>query len=51
VSIAREADAADILFVRSEPIEVGNPLDPCTDKINEELVTRAKAMFAKDAKG
>lgn len=51
VSIAREADAADILFIRSEPIDVGNPLDPCTDKINEELVARAKAMFAKDAKG
>jgi hypothetical protein len=51
VSIAREADAADILFVRSEPIDVGNPLDPCTDKINEELVTRAKTMFAKDARG
>src|ERR1700730_17681641 len=51
VSIAREADAADILFVRSEPIDVGNPLDPCTDKINEELVARAKTMFAKDSKG
>jgi len=49
VTIAREADAADILFVRSEPIAVKNPLDPCTGKINEELVSKAKQMFAKDA--
>jgi hypothetical protein len=50
VSIAREADAADILFVRSEPIDVANPLDPCTETINEELVSKAKEMFAKDEK-
>jgi hypothetical protein len=50
VSIAREADAADILFVRSVPIDVQNDLDPCTDKINEELVSKAQALFAADDK-
>lgn len=50
VSLAREADAADILFVRSEQIEVKNDLDVCTATINEELVGKALDMFAEDEK-
>lgn len=50
VSIAREADAADILFVRSEQVQVASALDTATETINEELVTKAKEMFAKDGK-
>jgi hypothetical protein len=48
VSLAREADAADILFVRSVPIDVKRPLDACTDTINEELVAKAQELFAAD---
>jgi hypothetical protein len=51
VSIAREADASDILFVRSEQVEVKKPLAACTDVINEELFGQAKAMFRRDMKG
>ena len=48
VSLAREADAADILFVRSEQIQVENDLDVCTATINEEIVGKALEMFAED---
>ena len=51
VSIAREADAADVLFVKSELIDVSTPLDACTETINEELVKKAKELFAKDGIG
>jgi len=51
VSIARAADAADILFVRSELVEVEHPLDIATEAINDELTEKAKQMFAKDARG
>jgi hypothetical protein len=40
VGLAREADAADILFVRSVPVEVKTRLAACTDVINEELERR-----------
>jgi hypothetical protein len=50
VTLAREIDAADVLFVRSEEINVSQPLDVCTETINEELVAKAKGMFA-DAAG
>ncbi|HEY1504299.1 MAG TPA: hypothetical protein VGF92_08365 [Stellaceae bacterium] len=46
VSIAREADAADVLFVRSERVVFQKPLDDATDKINEELVRKAVAKFS-----
>jgi hypothetical protein len=45
VSIAREADAADVLFVASEKISLDSPVDPCTDKINEEFITKTQKMF------
>jgi hypothetical protein len=48
VSIARDADAADVLFVRSEEVDVINELAPCTEKINEELVAKAIELFARD---
>jgi hypothetical protein len=48
VALAREADAADILFVRSEPVEVKNRLEMCTDTIVEELVDKAQEMFDAD---
>jgi len=46
VSIAREADAADVLFVRSEHEIFKNELADATDEINQELVERAIAKFA-----
>ena len=48
VGLAREADAADILFVRSVPVEVKTRLPACTDVINEELVQRAAELFTAD---
>jgi len=50
VSIAREADAADILFVRSVPVDVKNELDPATEKLNEELIGKAIGLFESDEK-
>lgn len=50
VSIARESDAADILFVRAEEVQVKNPLEACTETIVDELVAKAREMFAKDAR-
>jgi len=47
VTIAREEEAADILFVRAEQVRVTRPLDPCTDKINEELVKKALEVLKK----
>jgi hypothetical protein len=48
VALAREADAADILFVRSAPVDVKNRLEMCTETINEELVGKAQEMFDAD---
>lgn len=48
VEIAREADAADVLFVRSEQVETKKPLAQCTDKANPELIEHAKTIFAND---
>ena len=46
VSIAREADAADVLFVRSEQVNVPTRMNQCTEIINDELATRAHKSFA-----
>jgi hypothetical protein len=46
VTLAREADAADVLFVRSQEINVAEALEVCTDTINEELVAKAQEVFA-----
>ena len=48
VQLAREQDAADILFVRSVAVDVETPLEACTDTINEELVAKAQGLFASD---
>jgi hypothetical protein len=48
VQLAREQDAADILFIRSVPVDVTKILEACTAKINEELVAKAQALFAED---
>lgn len=48
VSLAREADAADILFVRSVPIDVPTKLEACTDVVNNELLAKALALFTSD---
>ena len=45
-SIVREADAADVLFVRSERVNVETSLPPCAKTINEELVRKAVTIFA-----
>jgi hypothetical protein len=45
VSIAREADAADVLFVRSQLVHVQNELPVCTDAVNADLLGKARAMF------
>jgi hypothetical protein len=48
VSLAREADAADVLFVRSVPVDLVKPLDVCTAVVSEELAQKAIELFAKD---
>lgn len=48
VEIARGADAADILFVRSEIVTTEKPIDVCTDVINEELVGYASQKLLSD---
>ena len=48
VQLAREQDAADILFIRSVPVDVKTPLEACTDTVNEELVAKAQALFTED---
>jgi hypothetical protein len=48
VSLAREADAADILFVRSVQVDVPTRLEACTDVVNEELLQKALELFAND---
>jgi hypothetical protein len=47
VSITREADAADVLFIRAEQVSVKTPLEPCTDTINEELVEKSLELFSR----
>jgi hypothetical protein len=48
VQIARGADAADVLFIRSELVGTQAALAQCTDQINDELVGHARRLFAKD---
>lgn len=48
ISLAREADAADILFVRSVPIDVPTKLEACTEVVNNELFAKAQELFASD---
>lgn len=48
VSVARQADAADALFVRAEQVFVDHDLDVCTEIVNEELLSRARKMFEGD---
>lgn len=40
VKIEREAEAKEILFVRSEQISVAKELSPCTEKINPAVVKK-----------
>ncbi|MEY9590991.1 hypothetical protein ABIA06_003282 [Bradyrhizobium yuanmingense] len=48
VQLAREADAADILFVRSVQVDVPTQLEACTDVVNEELLQKALELFASE---
>lgn len=48
VEISREADAADVLFIRSEVVNTRGLIDVCTDTINEELTSLAKARLLSD---
>lgn len=49
VQIAREADAADVLFVKSELVEgINPPLEQCTDQVVDSLVARARRMLESD---
>jgi hypothetical protein len=45
VPLSRTEDAADILFIRGEQVDVETAMDPCTDVINEELTVKAIAIF------
>lgn len=47
VQIGREADAADVLFVRSVPVSVKNSLEVCTSVVVDELRLHAKEQFAR----
>lgn len=49
VDIAREQDAADVLFIKSEQVITKKPLDQCTAEVNDELADHAIKMF-KDTK-
>jgi hypothetical protein len=46
VQVARDADAATILFVQSELVETRNDLPSCSDAVNDELVAHARRLFA-----
>lgn len=45
ISIARTQDAKDVLFIRSIEITTKGELPAATEIINEELVSKAKAIF------
>ncbi len=46
VEIAREADAADVLFVRSELVEnINPPLEKCSDEVVDSLVSKARRLL------
>jgi hypothetical protein len=47
VKVDREAEAAEILFVRAEQIHVSEDLNPCTMKVVDALVTQATKLLAK----
>lgn len=49
VEIARAADAADVLFVKSELVTTKNDVAICTDDINDELAGLAAKRLADDA--
>ncbi len=46
VEIARQADAADVLFVKSELVTTKSDIPLCTDEINEELAALANDRLA-----
>jgi hypothetical protein len=48
VSIGREAEAADVLFVRSAQVDVPTRMHQCSGIINEELVAKAREHFASE---
>ncbi|WP_419830623.1 hypothetical protein [Methylobacterium sp.] len=48
VSVARSADASDVLFVRSEQVTVVKDLDLCTDDCNPQLVEEAEKIFLRE---
>lgn len=48
VTIAREEDAADVLFVHSEEVETNKPIAQCSDTVNEELIAHAIRIFRSD---
>jgi hypothetical protein len=48
IELTRQADAADVLFVRSVLVNVGNRLEACTAEINDDLARAARDLFAAD---
>jgi hypothetical protein len=47
VEIAREADAADVLFVRAELIDnINPPLEKCTDQVVDAMVSKARKLLS-----
>jgi hypothetical protein len=48
VDVAREADAADVLFVKSELVKVRTSMKSCTDTINKELSAVARNLLYTD---
>lgn len=45
VSVARQQDAADVLFVRAVPITVKGPLKAATDVVSDQLLEKAIELF------
>jgi hypothetical protein len=50
VSLDKESDAAEALFVRAIPVNVSKPIPACCQEIHEELLQKALEIFKKDEK-
>jgi hypothetical protein len=45
VPLARDADAADVLFVKAIRVDLNKGLDACTDNISDELMNKASKIL------
>lgn len=45
IDVSREADAADVLFVRARKVDLVHPMDSCAEIVNLELASKAHAVI------